>query len=80
MFLQTPVHYLPLRSMYSPQGLTFTHSQVTVLPLNVTDQASHQQKTTFRTSAIYILLFTFLNIRQDDKFKRPGMVASISQM
>jgi hypothetical protein len=56
-------HLIPLRSKYSSQNPVLKHPQ----SLSMRDQVSHPYKTTGRIMVLYILSFTFLDSRQDDK-------------
>jgi hypothetical protein len=61
-----PPPQIPLRSKYSSQNPVLKHPQ-SVLFLSVRDQVSHPYKTTGRIMVLYILTFTFLDSRRDDK-------------
>jgi hypothetical protein len=65
-FLLSPVTSSFLDSKYSSQNPVLKHSQ-SMLFLSVTDQVSHPYKTTGRIMVLYILTFTFLDRRRDDK-------------
>jgi hypothetical protein len=58
-------HLIPLRSKYSSQNPVLKHPQTP--SLSVRDQVSHPYKTTGRIMVLYILTFTFLDSRRDDK-------------
>jgi hypothetical protein len=57
---------IPLRSKYSSQNPVLKHPQSMLFP-SVRDKVSHTYKTTGRIMVLYILTFTFLGSRQDDK-------------
>jgi hypothetical protein len=59
-------YFIPLWSKYSPRTL-FSNILIICSSLNVRDQVSHPYKTTGRVMVLYILTFTFLDTRQEDK-------------
>jgi hypothetical protein len=59
-------HLIPLRSKYSSQNPVLKHLSL-CSSLSVRDQVSHPYKTTGRIMVLYILTFTFLDSRRDDK-------------
>jgi hypothetical protein len=74
-FSQTSCHLIPLRSKYSPQQPVLKQSKSMFLPLMSKDQVSYPYRTTGKITLLYILGFSFLNIRRKDR-----MVASISRI
>jgi hypothetical protein len=58
-------HLIPLRSKYSSQNPVLKHPVCTLSV--VRDQVSHPYKTTDTIVVLYILTFTFLDSRQEDK-------------
>jgi hypothetical protein len=59
-------HFLPLRSKYSPQHPVLKHPQSIVF-CSVRDQVSHPYKITGKITVFYVLIFKFLEGRQEDK-------------
>jgi hypothetical protein len=60
-------YVMRLRSKYSSQNaVSQTHSAHAV-PLMLRDQVSHPYKTTGRIMIFYVLTFTFLDSRREDK-------------
>jgi hypothetical protein len=57
-------YFIPLRSKYSSQNTVLKLPQSM---LDVRDHVSHSYKTTGRIVILYILTFTFLDSRQEDK-------------
>jgi hypothetical protein len=54
-------YFLPLRSEYSPQLPVLKHT------LNLRYHVSHPYKTTGKIMVLYILIFKFIERRQEDK-------------
>jgi hypothetical protein len=59
-------HLIPPRSKYSLRTL-FSNTPSLCSSLSVRDQVSHPYKTTGRIMVLYILTFTFLESRRDEK-------------
>jgi hypothetical protein len=57
-------YFNPLRSKYSPQHPVLTHPESM---LNVRDQVSLPYKTYGRVMVLYILTFTFLDSKREDR-------------
>jgi hypothetical protein len=60
-------YFIPLRSKYSPWNSVLKHSVYSFF--NVRYQVSHPYKTTDRIMGLYILIFTFLDSRREDKLQ-----------
>jgi hypothetical protein len=61
-----PRHLIPLRSKYSSQNL-LSNTLSLCSSVSVRDQVSHPYITSGRIMVFYILTFTFLDSRRDDK-------------
>jgi hypothetical protein len=59
-------HLIPLRSKYSSQNPVLNTLSLCFY-LSVRDKVSHPYKTTGRIMVLYILTFTFLDSKRDDK-------------
>jgi hypothetical protein len=59
-------HFIPLRCKYLPKHPVFKHPQ-SVFFLNVRDQFPHPHKTTGKIIVFYVLNFTLLDSRREDK-------------
>jgi hypothetical protein len=70
-------YFIPLRSKYSPQYPVLKHSQSMLFPQCETPRFTPIQKKTGRIMVLYILTFTFLDIRGEDK-RLHRMVTSVS--
>jgi hypothetical protein len=58
-------HFTPFRSMYSPQHPVNTLNMCS--SLNMRNQVSHPYKATGKIIELYVLIFTFLYSRREDK-------------
>jgi hypothetical protein len=59
-------YFIPLRIKYSPQKPVLKYTPSMFLPYE-RDHVSHPYKTNGRIVSLYILTFTFLDSRRDDK-------------
>jgi hypothetical protein len=65
-FSPTSRHFISLQYKYSPQRPVFKHSQ-SMFSLNVRDKVSHPYRTKGKITILYIVIFTFLDRRREDK-------------
>jgi hypothetical protein len=66
-FLHPPVTSTILHRTNILVSTLFSNTLNTCSSLNVRDQVSHPHKTTGRVIVLYILIFTFLDSRREDK-------------
>jgi hypothetical protein len=59
-------HFLPLRSKHFPQHPVLKHPQSIFFSWDKKDKVSHPYKTG-KITVQYIFVFTFLNMRREDK-------------
>jgi hypothetical protein len=60
------IFFIPLRSKYSPKHPVFKALNMCA-SLNVRDKVSHPYITTGKIFVLYVLIFTFLDTRLEDK-------------
>jgi hypothetical protein len=65
-FFPTSRHFISLQCKHSPQTL-FANILSLCSSLNVRDQVSHPYRTTNNIIVLYIIIFTFLDKRREDK-------------
>jgi hypothetical protein len=65
-FSPVSLHFVSLRTKYSPQHSVFKHPHI-CLSVNVRDQVSHPYRTTGTITVLFTLVFRFLTA--DEKTK-----------